>query len=228
MPARKILIVDDETRLVDVLRAYLERDGYRVAAAYNGREALLLARREKPDLVLLDLMLPEMDGMEVCRTLRKESDVPIIMLTARSEETDKLIGLELGADDYVTKPFSPREVVARVRAVLRRSLMSPGAGEEAITLGNLVIDQARHEVRRQDEVIAITPTEFELLWALASNRGRVLSRLQLMEKALGDSYEGYERTIDAHIKNLRRKIELDPAHPRYVQTVFGVGYKVEG
>ena len=228
MPARKILIVDDETRLVDVLRAYLERDGYRVAAAYNGREALLLARREKPDLVLLDLMLPEMDGMEVCRTLRKESEVPIIMLTARSEETDKLIGLELGADDYVTKPFSPREVVARVRAVLRRSLMSPGAGEEAITLGNLVIDQARHEVRRQDEVIAITPTEFELLWALASNRGRVLSRLQLMEKALGDSYEGYERTIDAHIKNLRRKIELDPAHPRYVQTVFGVGYKVEG
>jgi len=228
MPARKILIVDDETRLVDVLRAYLERDGYRVAAAYNGREALLLARREKPDLVLLDLMLPEIDGMEVCRTLRKESDVPIIMLTARSEETDKLIGLELGADDYVTKPFSPREVVARVRAVLRRSLMSPGAGEEAITLGNLVIDQARHEVRRQDEVIAITPTEFELLWALASNRGRVLSRLQLMEKALGDSYEGYERTIDAHIKNLRRKIELDPTHPRYVQTVFGVGYKVEG
>ena len=228
MPARKILIVDDETRLVDVLRAYLERDGYRVAAAYNGREALLLARREKPDLVLLDLMLPEMDGMEVCRTLRKESEVPIIMLTARSEETDKLIGLELGADDYVTKPFSPREVVARVRAVLRRSLMSPGAGEEAITLGNLVIDQARHEVRRQDEVIAITPTEFELLWALASNRGRVLSRLQLMEKALGDSYEGYERTIDAHVKNLRRKIELDPAHPRYVQTVFGVGYKVEG
>ena len=228
MPARKILIVDDETRLVDVLKAYLERDGYRVAAAYNGREALLLARREKPDLILLDLMLPEMDGMEVCRTLRKESEVPIIMLTARSEETDKLIGLELGADDYVTKPFSPREVVARVRAVLRRSLMSPGAGEEAITLGNLVIDQARHEVRRQDEVIAITPTEFELLWALASNRGRVLSRLQLMEKALGDSYEGYERTIDAHIKNLRRKIELDPAHPRYVQTVFGVGYKVEG
>jgi DNA-binding response OmpR family regulator len=225
---RKILIVEDETRLVDVLRAYLERDGYRVSAAYNGREALLLARREKPDLILLDLMLPEVDGLEVCRTLRKESEVPIIMLTARSEETDKLIGLELGADDYVTKPFSPREVVARVRTVLRRSRTTTTAGEETITLGDLVIDQARHEVRRQNEVIAVTPTEFSLLWVLASNRGRVLSRLQLMEKALGESYEGYERTIDAHIKNLRRKIEPDPGHPRYVQTVFGVGYKVEG
>jgi two-component system alkaline phosphatase synthesis response regulator PhoP len=225
---RKILIVEDETRLVDVLRAYLERDGYRVSAAYNGREALLLARREKPDLILLDLMLPEVDGLEVCRTLRKESEVPIIMLTARSEETDKLIGLELGADDYVTKPFSPREVVARVRTVLRRSRTSTATGEETIRLGDLVVDQARHEVRRQNEVIAVTPTEFSLLWVLASNRGRVLSRLQLMEKALGESYEGYERTIDAHIKNLRRKIEPDPGHPRYVQTVFGVGYKVEG
>lgn len=228
MAARKILVVDDETRLVDVLKAYLERDGYKVISAYDGKQALFQARREKPDLVILDLMLPEVDGLEVCRTLRKESDVPIIMLTARSEETDKLIGLELGADDYVTKPFSPREVVARVRAVLRRSLATKDSGEESIAIGDLVVDQARHEVRRGSESIAITPTEFDLLWALASNRGRVLSRLQLMEKALGESYEGYERTIDAHIKNLRRKIEPDPSHPRYVHTVFGVGYKVEG
>jgi two-component system, OmpR family, alkaline phosphatase synthesis response regulator PhoP len=227
MTARRILVVDDEARLVDVLRAYLERDGYRVVAAYDGKQALFLARREKPDLILLDLMLPEVDGMEVCRTLRKESDVPIIMLTARSEETDKLIGLEIGADDYVTKPFSPREVVARVRTVLRRAHPLSQPGEESITISDLVIDQARHEVRRGEEIISITPTEFDLLWALAQSRGRVLSRLQLMEKALGDSYEGYERTIDAHIKNLRRKIEPDPAHPRYVHTVFGVGYKVE-
>jgi two-component system, OmpR family, alkaline phosphatase synthesis response regulator PhoP len=228
MTARKILVVDDETRLVDVLKAYLERDGYKVVTAFDGKQALAVARREKPDLVLLDLMLPEIDGLEVCRTLRRESDTPVIMLTARSEETDKLIGLELGADDYVTKPFSPREVVARVRAVLRRAQATQASSDETLTIGDLVIDQARHVVQRGSEVISITPTEFDLLWALASNPGRVLSRLQLMEKALGDSYEGYERTIDAHIKNLRHKIELDPAHPRYVQTVFGVGYKIEG
>jgi DNA-binding response OmpR family regulator len=227
MTGRKILVVDDEIRLVDVLKAYLERDGYRVVTAHDGRQALLQARREKPDLILLDLMLPELDGLEVCRTLRRDSAVPIIMLTARSEESDKLVGLELGADDYVVKPFSPREVVARVRAVLRRG-QAAHAAEETIAIGDLVIDQARHEVRRQGESVSVTPTEFDLLWVLASNRGRVLSRLQLMEKALGDSYEGYERTIDAHIKNLRRKIEPDPAHPRYVQTVFGVGYKIEG
>ncbi len=227
MAARKILVVDDEARLVDVLKAYLERDGYKVVTAFDGKQALFQARREKPDLILLDLMLPEVDGLDVCRTLRKESDVPIIMLTARSEETDKLIGLELGADDYVTKPFSPREVVARVRAVLRRTQSARDSSVETITIGDLVIDQARHEVRRGDEIISLTPTEFDLLWALANNKGRVLSRLQMMEKALGESYEGYERTIDAHIKNLRRKIEPDPAHPRYVHTVFGVGYRVE-
>lgn len=228
MNGRKILVVDDEIRLVDVLKAYLERDGYTVVTAYNGREALVQARREKPDLILLDLMLPEVDGLDVCRTLHKESDVPIIMLTARSEETDKLIGLELGADDYVTKPFSPREVVARIRAVLRRAQAARAGDEEVIAVGDLLVDRTRHEVRRHDQTINLTPTEFNLLWALASNRGRVLSRLQLMEKALGESYEGYERTIDAHIKNLRRKIEPDPAHPRYVRTVFGVGYKLEG
>ncbi len=226
MIGRKILVVDDEARLVDVLKAYLERDGYKVVAAYNGRDALLLARRERPDLVLLDLMLPEVDGLEVCRTLRKESNVPIIMLTARTDETDKLIGLELGADDYITKPFSPREVVARVRAVLRRSQATRETEEDGvIAVGDLVIDRGRHEVRRKDQVIDLTPTEFALLWALAANRGRVLSRLQLMDKALGESYEGYERTIDAHIKNLRRKVEPDPSRPRYVQTVFGVGYR---
>ena len=228
MNGRKILVVDDEARLVEVLKAYLQRDGYQVLTAVNGQEALLQARREKPDLILLDLMLPEVDGMDVCRTLRKESGVPIIMLTARAEEADKLIGLELGADDYVTKPFSPREVVARVRAVLRRAQAAREPGEEVIKLADLVIDRGRYEVHRQDVAITVTPTEFALLWVLVSNKGRVLSRLQLMEKALGESYEGYERTIDAHIKNLRRKIELDPAHPRYVQTVFGIGYKCEG
>lgn len=229
MNGRRILVVDDEARLVDVIKAYLERDGYRVSSAGNGREALLAARREHPDLILLDIMLPELDGMEVCRTLRRESAVPIIMLTARAEESDKLVGLELGADDYITKPFSPREVVARVRAVLRRSQSDKEASQdEAISEGDLVIDRGRHEVRRSGALIALTPTEFALLWALASNRGRVLSRLQLMDKALGETYEGYERTIDAHIKNLRRKVEADPAHPRYVHTVFGVGYKFEG
>ena len=190
MNARKILIVDDEARLVDVLKAYLERDGYKITTANNGRDALLQARREKPDLILLDLMLPEVDGLDVCRTLRRESDVPIIMLTARSEETDKLIGLELGADDYITKPFSPREVVARVRTVLRRSQAAQSMEQETITVGDLIIDQARHEVRRDDEIISITPTEFDLLWALASNKGRVLSRLQLMEKGAGRKLRG--------------------------------------
>jgi two-component system, OmpR family, alkaline phosphatase synthesis response regulator PhoP len=228
MTGRKVLVVDDEARLVEVLKAYLERDGYAVVTAADGRDALLKARRERPDLILLDLMLPEVDGIEVCRTVRKESDVPIIMLTARAEETDKLIGLELGADDYITKPFSPREVIARVRAVLRRTQSARESGDEVLSIGDLVIDRGRHDIRRNDVVVDLTPTEFALLWTLVSNRGRVLSRLQLMEKALGESYEGYERTIDAHIKNLRRKVETDPAHPRYVQTVFGVGYKCEG
>lgn len=225
---KKILIVDDEPKIVEICQDYLKASGFDVISAGDGLKGLAAARREKPDLVVLDLMLPGMDGLDVCRALRRESDVPIIMLTARVEETDKLVGIELGADDYITKPFSPREVVARVRAVLRRTQATQEVGQEQLTIGDLLIDQARHEVRRGDVFIAVTPTEFDLLWALASNKGRVLSRLQLMEKALGESYEGYERTIDAHIKNLRRKIEADPAHPRYVQTVFGVGYKVEG
>jgi DNA-binding response OmpR family regulator len=226
MMNKKILVVDDEPRIVDVVQAYLERDGYRVLTAADGKTALNLARRERPALVILDLMLPEMDGLEVCRTLRQESNVPVIMLTARTEETDKLIGLELGADDYVTKPFSPRELVARVRAVLRRAVATGEAAEiSTLVHGDLVIDPLRHTVTRAGQPIALTPTEFALLLALAQSPGRVFSRLQLMDRALGESYEGYERTLDAHIKNLRRKLEPDPAHPRYVQTVFGVGYK---
>jgi DNA-binding response OmpR family regulator len=226
MMNKKILVVDDEPRIVDVVQAYLERNGYRVLTAADGKTALNLARRERPALVILDLMLPEMDGLEVCRTLRQESNVPVIMLTARTEETDKLIGLELGADDYVTKPFSPRELVARVRAVLRRAVTTGEAAEiSTLVHGDLVIDPTRHTVTRAGQPIALTPTEFALLLALAQSPGRVFSRLQLMDRALGESYEGYERTLDAHIKNLRRKLEPDPAHPRYVQTVFGVGYK---
>jgi len=225
---KKILVVDDEQRLVDVVRAYLEREGYQVLTAYDGRAALALARAQRPDLIVLDLMLPEVDGLEVCRILRRESSVPIIMLTARSDETDKLIGLELGADDYVTKPFSPRELVARIRAVLRRMAAVPATEEAPIIAGDLVIDRSRHEVRRSGELIPVTPTEFTLLVALAERPGHVLTRLQLMDRALGETFEGYERTIDAHIKNLRRKLEPDPAHPRYIITVFGVGYKFGG
>ncbi len=226
MMNKKILVVDDEPRIVDVVRAYLERDGYRVLTAADGQTALNLARRERPALVILDLMLPEMDGLEVCRTLRQESNMPVIMLTARTEETDKLIGLELGADDYVTKPFSPRELVARVRAVLRRAVAAEAAAEAGpLVRDDLIIDPTRHTVTLAGQPIALTPTEFALLLALAQSPGRVFTRLQLMERALSESYEGYERTLDAHIKNLRRKLEPDPAHPRYVQTVFGVGYK---
>ncbi len=229
MPNNTILVVDDERKIVDLVRLYLEREGYRVLAAHDGKAALEQARQEKPALIVLDWMLPGLSGVDVCRTLRQESAVPIVMLTARAEETDKLIGLELGADDYVTKPFSPRELVARVRAVLRRSegAAGRGAGQEpvSVTVGEVTADMARHQVRVAGRAVELTPTEFALLAALIQNPGRVYTRLQLLDKALGDSYEGYERTIDAHIKNLRQKLEPDPAKPRYVLTVYGVGYK---
>lgn len=221
---KKILVVDDEPQIVELIESYLTKDGYQVIIASDGRQALELVRREQPDLILLDLMLPEIDGFDVCRILRKESSTPIIMLTARGEETDKIVGLELGADDYITKPFSPREVSARVKAVLRR--LGPNAiHEDKIFLDELEIDTARHQVRCKGKMLDLTPTEFKLLEILARNPGRVFTRLQLIDQVQGYSFEGYERTIDAHIKNLRQKIETNPQKPRYILTVYGVGYK---
>jgi two-component system alkaline phosphatase synthesis response regulator PhoP len=219
-----ILVVDDEPHLVKVLRGYLEQAGFRVVTAHDGPLALAQHKHEKPDLILLDLNMPGMDGLEVARRLRATSNVPIIMVTARVEETDRLIGLELGADDYVTKPFSPREAVARVRAVLRRAEAQP-ALPDIIRAADIVIDLTRHTVTRAKTPIELTPTEFGLLAALAHEPGRAFTRLQLLEAAQGDAFEGYERTLDAHIKNLRAKLEPNPKKPRYVLTVFGVGYK---
>jgi DNA-binding response OmpR family regulator len=229
MPNNTILVVDDERKIVDLVRLYLEREGFRVVAAYDGQSALEQARQEKPALIVLDWMLPGLSGVDVCRTLRHESAVPIVMLTARAEETDKLVGLELGADDYVTKPFSPRELVARVRAVLRRTggAADKDAGQDrvSITVSDVTADLDRHQVHVSGRAVDLTPTEFSLLATLLRSPGRVFTRLQLLDQALGESYEGYERTVDAHIKNLRQKLEPDPAKPRYVLTVYGVGYK---
>lgn len=228
MPAKKILVVDDEKRIVDIVKAYLEREGFNVIVAYEGNSALELARRQFPDLIILDLMLPEISGWDICRTLRKESDIPIIMLTARDETTDKIVGLELGADDYLTKPFEPKELVSRVKAVLRRAEGRVVSKGQLISVADLTIDVGKHLVQRGEEVITLTPIEFEILRVLAENPGRVYRRLQLLDKVQGDAYEGYDRTIDSHIKNLRKKIEPDPEHPRYILTVYGVGYKLEG
>ncbi len=223
---KKVLVVDDEPKIRKVVTAYLEQAGFRVVTAGDGQMALIAFRHEKPDLVILDLMLPGMDGLDVCRAMRRESSVPIIMLTARAEEADRLIGLELGADDYVVKPFSPREVVARVRAVLRRveGEVSP---PEVIRVGDLLIDLARHTVEVAGRLVELTPTEFDLLATMARYPGRAFTRLQLLTYVQGDAYEGYERTVDAHIKNLRAKIEPDPKRPRYIVTVYGVGYRLE-
>jgi DNA-binding response OmpR family regulator len=225
MAKEKILVVDDEKQIVDIVRAYLEKDGYRVLAAYDGRQALELAARERPALLVLDLMLPEMSGWDVMRSLRQTSDAPVIILTARDDPTDKVVGLELGADDYVVKPFEPKELLARVRAVLRR--LRPPEAREIVTVGDLTIDPGRYEVRLGDRRIDLTPTEFALLQLLARHPGMVYTRLQLLEAIHGDAYEGYERAIDSHIKNLRQKLEPDPRRPRYVLTVHGVGYRLE-
>jgi two-component system, OmpR family, alkaline phosphatase synthesis response regulator PhoP len=223
---KRVLVVDDEPQIVKVLRAYLEKGGYQVASAADGHAALTVFRQSHPDFVILDLNLPGLDGLDVCRVLRKESDVPILMLTARVEEADRLIGLELGADDYVVKPFSPREVVARVRTILRRAAAEP-AKPEVIQAGELVIDLGGHAVTCSNRRVDLTPTEFDILVVLANQPKRVLSRMQIMEQALGESFEGYERTIDAHIKNLRNKLEPERKKSSYVHTVFGVGYKFE-
>jgi DNA-binding response OmpR family regulator len=225
MAHKKILVVDDEKKIVDIVKAYLERDGYRVIVAYDGRLALQMARSEFPDLIVLDLMLPEVSGWDVCRIVRNESNVPIIMLTALDDDSDKILGLELGADDYVVKPFNPKELVSRVRAVLRRT---EGAAikTKRIELTGLTIDMEKHEVKCGDRLLELTPTEFELLRVLAETPGRVYSRMQLLDKVQGSAYEGYERVIDSHIKNLRKKMEPDPERPKYVVTVRGVGYKL--
>jgi len=219
-----ILVVDDEAKIVKQARDYLERGGFRVFTAADGPSALAVARNDRPDLIVLDLNLPGMDGLDVCRALRRQSDVPIIMLTARVDETDRLIGLELGADDYITKPFSPRELVARVRAVLRRvqgGVHTPGL----VRVGDLEIDLNGHRATTAGQPLHLTRTEFELLAILAQHPGQTFSRAQLLDRLHGIVYEGFDRSIDAHIKNLRRKLEADPGEPRYVLTVYGVGYQ---
>jgi two-component system alkaline phosphatase synthesis response regulator PhoP len=223
---KTILVVDDEAKIVQLVRDYLERAGFSVRAAKDGKAALSLARSEKPDMIILDLGLPEMDGLDVTRELRKTSNAPIIMLTARAEESDKLIGLELGADDYITKPFSPKELTARVRVVFRRMEQYSQANAEIIHAADLTLDVPRMRVtapRRQVE--ELTPTEFELLATLARSPGRVFTRAQLLDAVHGVAFESYERAIDAHIKNIRRKIEPNPRQPSYILTVYGVGYR---
>lgn len=224
--SKKILVVDDEPQIVKVLKAYLEKAGYQVVTALDGKAALVVFDRERPDFMILDLNLPGMDGFEICREIRRDSNIPILMLTARVEEADKLNGLELGADDYVVKPFSPREVVARVKTIFRRTSAEVENGE-IIQVGDLVIDLAKHTVKVAQKSIDFTPTEFEILVVLAKQPKRVFSRLQIMEQAQGDAFEGYERTIDAHIKNIRIKMEPNPKNPVYIQTVFGLGYKLD-
>ena len=225
MAGETILVVDDEPKILKTVRAYLESAGFRVATAGDGQMALTTFRHEKPALVILDLGLPVLDGLDVARTLRRESDVPIIMLTARVDEADKLIGLELGADDYVSKPFSPRELTARVRAVLRRVGGERETAQPPLAIADLIIDRERHQVWRAGQAVDLTATEFELLVVLARHPGRVFTRLELLDRVQGYAFEGYERTVDVHIKNLRQKLEPDPKNPRYVLTVYGVGYK---
>jgi DNA-binding response OmpR family regulator len=222
---RKVLVVDDDRKLVELVRLYLERDGYAVLTAYDGRQALDVSRHRAPDLIVLDLMLPAVGGLDVCRILRAESRVPIIMLTARTTEEDKLLGLDLGADDYITKPFSPRELIARIRAVLRRAGAPPVDSPADLRFGDLRIDLARHEVQLRGAGVRLTPKEFKLLETLARAPGRAFSRLELLEKVFGYDYEGLERTVDVHVMNLRKKLAPDPSYPNHVQTVFGVGYK---
>ena len=221
---KTILVVDDEPQIAEIVRDYLRLAGFDVIVAGDGVRALEAARGRRPDLVVLDLGLPGLDGLEVTRALRKEAEVPIIMLTARVEEDDRLRGLEIGADDYITKPFSPRELVARVRAVLRRSERRHVDGD-LLRVSGLVIDVARMSVRRGDEPIDLTPTEFQILATLAHHPGRVFTRAQLLDAARGEDAEAYERAIDSHIKNIRRKLEPDPHRPRYLLTVHGVGYR---
>jgi DNA-binding response OmpR family regulator len=221
---KTILVVDDEPKIATLARDYLEHAGFAVLTAADGLSALATFRQRRPDLIVLDLGLPGLDGLDVTRELRRDSTVPIIMLTARDDELDKLLGLELGADDYLTKPFSPRELVARVRAVLRRADRPPEAAE-TIHVGDVVLDLPRMRVEVAGTAVELTPTEFQLLATLAARAGRIFTRAQLLDALHGVAFETYERAIDSHIKNLRRKLEPDPRRPRYVLTVYGVGYR---
>ena len=234
MEGRKILVVEDDETLLNALKYNLAKEGYSVVTAVDGVQALEIARGEKPDLIILDIMLPKLDGFEVCRILRKEMTVPILMLTAKVEEIDKVVGLEIGADDYMTKPFSLRELLARVRAMLRRAemlrketLFKEESISPAIKVGNIEIDFARHQVSLGDSILDLSPKEFELLAFLAKNRGQAFTRDYLLEKVWGYDYTGDTRTVDVHIRWLRQKIESDPAHPRRLLTIRGFGYKFE-
>jgi len=222
--SKTILVVDDEKRILSLLKAYLEQQGFHVITAVNGQEAIYTARHEKPDLIILDVLMPEMDGYEFMRQHRKERETPIILLTAKVDEDDKVVGLELGADDYVTKPFSPRELTSRVRAVLRRTGQKPPQNE-VIRLGGVTLDRDSHLVTLDEEIVDLTPSEFDLLAALMSSPGRTFTRLELLDQIQDTAFAGYARTIDVHIKNLRAKIEDNPRHPRYIETVYGVGYR---
>lgn len=222
----KILIVEDDLKTSNLLKLYLRQAGYKAEIANDGYTGLEMARRMQPDLIVLDLMLPNLDGLDICRLLRMETNVPIIILTAKSTEDDVLRGLELGADDYMAKPFSPREVVARVRTVLRRVQENGNLGpQKELMFGELIINLTRHEVAIKGDVVHLTPKEFKLLETLAKEPGRAFSRLELVERAFGYDYEGLERTVDAHVMNLRKKIERDHTNPNYVETVYGVGYR---
>ena len=222
--AKTILVVDDEEHLRSLLNAYLTQEGFRVITTGTGRDALRLARQERPDLIVLDIMMPEMDGYEFMRLHNQEQNTPIIMLTARVDETDRVLGLEMGADDYVTKPFSPRVLVARIRAVLRRSGQNPPE-PEVLRAADITLDRGTHTVSVGDRLVDLTPSEFDLLSALMSSPGRVFTRVDLLARVQGTLYEGYERTIDVHVRNLRAKIEPSSRHPRYIETVYGVGYR---
>jgi DNA-binding response OmpR family regulator len=225
MNLKKVLVVDDEKRIVEIVQAYLEREGFQTIAAYNGAAALELARKHHPDLIILDLMLPEINGWDVCRALNSETNIPIIMLTARDDISDKIVGLELGADDYVTKPFDPKELVSRVKAVLRRC-EGQRTSKSFLKAADLSLDLEKRVAKVGRKPVDLTSLEFDLLKILAQNPGRVYSRSQLLNLLQNNSYEGYERTIDSHVKNLRKKIEPDPDHPKFIITVYGVGYKL--
>jgi len=224
--SRKILIADDEQHIIDTVRAYLENAGMQVVTARDGRQALFTVRHEKPDLIILDVMMPEMDGWEAARLIRRESDVPILFLTARIDDVDKITGLELGADEYITKPFSPRVLVAQVRAVLRRTYGDLAAESTLWRVGDLELDAEKRQAKLAGSRIDLTPSEFDLLAVLMARPGRVFTRMELLERIQGEAFAGYERTIDVHIKNLRAKIEVDPRAPTYIETVYGVGYRM--
>ena len=222
--AKKILVVDDKLELRTLLKSYLTQEGFDVVTANDGQEALYVARHEKPNLIILDLMMPEMGGYEFMRHYNREADTPVVILTAKIEENDKVLGLELGADDYVTKPFSPRELTARVRAVLRRA-EKQASSQEVLRLGPIELDWAGRITTVNGQVVELTPSEFSLLATLMGSPGRVFSRLELLDRLQGAAYEGYERTIDVHIRNLRAKVETDASNPQYIETVYGAGYR---